>query len=150
MTVVVDIDRGFKALLRNMIKLRKGAAIEVSAPGRRDDGQSNAFLVNLHEFGSGDGKIPQRSFIRSTIDREKASINKMLDAAVRSGAANGDVRRRLGVAGEKIRGDIIRTIDRSIDIAPNAPSTVAKKGSSTPLVDTGIMKNSLTVKVRGP
>lgn len=31
---------------------------------------------------------------------------------------------------------------------PNAPSTIAQKGSDNPLIDTGLMRNSLTTQVR--
>jgi hypothetical protein len=35
------------------------------------------------------------------------------------------------------------------DFEPNAPSTIAKKGSSHPLIDTGQEKNSVTWEVIG-
>jgi len=34
------------------------------------------------------------------------------------------------------------------NLAPNAPSTIAQKGSSKPLIDTGSMLNSITYAVR--
>ena len=108
---------------------------------------SNAALAAVHEFGSKDGTIPQRSFIRSTADRERSTINRLLTAAVKGVNTPDGIRRGLGLVGEKTVAEMKRTIDRSIGIAANLPATITAKGSSTPLIDTSVLKNSITWEV---
>lgn len=111
------------------------------------DGITMAELAMVHEFGSRDGHIPQRSFLRSTVDENErryvAAMKKEL-AKIPSGKAT--VRGALRQTGERMRSDVIDKIRRGIP-PPNAPSTIARKGSSTPLIDTGQLLQSITVKV---
>lgn len=151
MKFVEDIDRGFKALVQHMTRFKGGKSVRVgvqgSEAGEDRDGITNAELAAIHEFGSPGAGIPQRSFIRSAIDREKTKINKLLERAVKSAAATGSAIPGLGVAGEFAKGQMIKTINESIGIAPNSAATIKQKGSSRPLVDTGVLKASITWKV---
>ncbi len=147
MSTVKDIDRGFRQLVRNFVRMRRGPNVTVGIQGdeamEQRDGITNANLAAVHEFGSADGSIPQRSFIRGTTDRERAKINRLLERAVKAGV-RGDVRRELGKVGEVIRAAMVRTIDQSIGIKANAPATIARKGSSVPLIDTGVLKGAIS------
>ena len=152
MSVVRDIDRGFKKLVRNFRRMRPGPNVTVGVQGSdagtsRGPGFNNATLAAVHEFGSADGTIPQRSFLRATTDRERALITRMLTRAAREGAVKGDIKRQLGIVGEKVRSEVIRTIDQSIGLKALASSTIRAKGSTKPLIDTGILKGSITWEV---
>ena len=50
--------------------------------------------------------------------------------------------------GEKVVADVQRKIVALKD-PPNAPSTIAKKGSANPLIDTGRLRQSIDFEVRG-
>jgi hypothetical protein len=147
MTKVRDIDRGFKAMRKRMVKMQKGPHVKVGVQGEdasaeREGDVTNAMLAAIHEFGSANGTIPQRSFMRGTVDREKALFDKLLENAVKSAAVKGDLAKQLGIVGVKAVAEMRRTIDQSIGISP------IKEGSSTPLIDTGVLKGSITHKVQ--
>ena len=149
---VTDIDRGFKAMRSRYRRWMRGPNVTVGIQGTeastsRGPGFNQASLAAVHEFGSADGTIPQRSFIRGTVDREKSLINKMLTDAGKKSTLDGDLRTRLGVVGSRVVSEMVRTIDQSIDIKPNKPATAARKGSSTPLIHLGTLKGAITFKV---
>jgi hypothetical protein len=150
--VIEDRDRGYKAFLRRFRQMSTGPGVRVGVQGSegREDrgvGETNVGLMLVHEFGSRDGKIPQRSVLRSTADRELAVFQKLLENAAKRSAINGDIGRELGKVGEFAVSKMRETIDRSIGIKPIKPATIKAKagiGSTTPLIDFGILKNSIT------
>lgn len=153
--VIEDVDRGFRRMMQNLaLYLRRPPFVTVGIQGRearykRDFGQSNVTLAAVHEFGSRDGKIPQRSFIRSTVDRERGMILRMLERAVKDAARSGDAYRGLGIVGEKVKAEMVRTIDQSIGLKPLTKAGIRskKRPSTKPLIDTGQLKGAITWKV---
>lgn len=87
--------------------------------------------------------IPARPYIRSTVDENE---NKYFQSAERISGQMLDGRidkfQGLSIMGQLIEGDIKQKI---IDIKspPNAPATIRRKGSSNPLVDTGLLGGSI-------
>lgn len=137
---------------REMRKHRGGPHVTVGVQGTeaaedRGFGMSNVKLALVHEFGSKDGRVPQRSFIRSTIDRERRLLLRMLKRAARNTATYGNVARHLGIVGEKAQAEMVRTIDQSIGLKALAQSTIDRKGSTRPLLNTSGLKRSISYKV---
>ncbi len=97
-----------------------------------------------NEFGT--DTIPARSFIGSTHDREQKrwwEVTKALKIKVLLLTVS--IPKALGLLGEIIKKDIQATIRKGGEpYVPNAPSTIAKKGSTNPLIDTGQMVNGVT------
>ena len=60
-----------------------------------------------------------------------------------------DFRTAADIIGAKAAAIMKRTI-RDFDDPPNAPYTIAKKKSSNPLVDTGLLMQSVTWELRKP
>ncbi len=152
---VIDRDFGYRRILRNLRQLGKKADIGVfvgvrSGAGESENGTSMALIAAVNEFGSSDGRVPERSFLRSTVDENNAAYMNRLERA--TGRAidqgRGVMRRELGLVGAKVAGDVQRKI-RSLKEPPNAPSTIARKGSSNPLIDTGRLRQSIDWEVRG-
>lgn len=89
-------------------------------------------------------EIPERSYIRSTIDENEKKylddIAKKLSVQIIDG--NIDKYTALTIMGQKIESDIKSKII-SLQSPANAPSTIRKKGSSNPLVDTGLLGGSI-------
>lgn len=113
------------------------------------DPPRNVDLALWHEFGTEDGHLPERPFIRPVIDRGGkryvAAIGKLMQRGK-------DVQTALGIIGAKIAADIKNyvTIGNNIE-PPNNPDTIKAKGSSRPLVDTGQMIGGVTWLVgKGP
>jgi hypothetical protein len=99
-------------------------------------------IAYFHEFGIGNNS--ERSWLRAWVDENKAMIEADMAAAMRQillGRLTAD--RAANILGLKWVGSIQKRISQGIP-PPNADSTIAKKRSSTPLVDTGQLKSSIT------
>lgn len=93
-------------------------------------------------------QIPERSFLRSTWDKRVKSYERLLQkqaGLVMDGRATAP--QAVGIVGEKVLADVKRTIKRGVP-PPLKPATVARKGSTKQLIDTGQMIGSLHVKVK--
>lgn len=158
---VVDRDKGYKRIRDNLRKLDKastgdgpGVFVGVrSDAGDDEDGTPLTAIAAVNEFGSADGHVPERSFLRSTVDANReayvALLGKALDRAYSGGGSpKATLKRLLGRLGAKAAGDVQKTITK-LDSPPNAPATVAKKGSDNPLIDTGRLRQSIDWKVTG-
>ena len=100
------------------------------------------------------GPIPERPFMRNALrdGREmnraqlKSEARRIVLAAVRGASAAAAKRMALRRLGIKIQGDIQASIV-SLTTPPNSPVTIALKGSSKPLIDTGKMFASVAYMV---
>jgi len=128
-------------------KFRDAPTVLVGVPksaGNYEDGVHTATVAAVQEFGSADGRIPERSFLRSGIADSEHGIRKLYEKMmpdVISKDLNIDVIQSL--VGEFVVGNIVQKISEGIEPA-NAPSTIKRKGSSTPLIDTGHLRQSIT------
>ena len=101
----------------------------------------------VHEFGA--GHVPQRSFIRATIDEKRSEIEAEMTNLAR-GVVSGklDGRTALDLLGQKVAGWCQARI--AAGIAPALkPATIKRKGSSTPLINTGQLRSAITWRVEG-
>lgn len=95
----------------------------------------------INEFGLGDA--PERPFLRTTIaeNREKyLSLQKRLLKLILNGKLSAE--RASGILGAQVEADVKATID-AWDSPANSPETEARKGFNNPLIETGIMKQSV-------
>lgn len=101
-------------------------------------------VAAINEFGSGDGRIPERSFLRAYLDEHEAEILDLvatLWTQVHLGQISpAQARDQLGLS---IVGGIQKRIAEGIEPA-NAESTVRAKGSSTPLINEGQLRAGIT------
>ena len=92
--------------------------------------------------------IPERSFIRSTMkDNEKRYADLMLKgfrSVLRMESTVEVVYQKIGIT----ISDDVKSKILTGSFVPLKPSTIKKKGSSKPLVDTGEMRNSISYEVR--
>lgn len=139
---------GMKALKKRSQTLDHGG-VKVGVPGSlsHQDGTSLAMIAAVHEFGNPEKGIPERSFLRGSIltNRKKyADASKKLSFRVLSGDMQ--AAQAYGLLGQAASDDVKQFI-REGDFVPNAPATVARKGSSKPLIDTGQLRQSITFVV---
>jgi len=102
-----------------------------------------AEVAGWNEFGTKvDGKeiIPPRPFTRYTLETKSKEILEIAKKAINNPDTFYDV------IGLYVSSEINRTISSKPFVA-NKPATIRWKGSSTPLVDTGQLRNALTYKV---
>jgi hypothetical protein len=100
-----------------------------------------AEIAFWHEFGT--RYAPERSFIRSTWDENVRKYSKLAEQLILlMYLKQQDVISSLNILGLKIESDIKRKIT-TLRVPPNAPSTIRRKKSSNPLIDTGQLRASI-------
>jgi len=96
-----------------------------------------------NHFGTSRG-IPERPFLTNAMRDNRSKYRDSMRTAAKlillGQASMGAVLSKLGIMAV---GDIQSEIT-SLNSPPNAPSTVKKKGSSNPLIDTGQLRASIT------
>lgn len=147
---VTDRDRGLKKLKRNLKKSGKHL-VKVGIFGDKADQahantqKSNVEIAGFHEFGT--GKIPQRSFIRATVDAEIGKI-KQLQRVLGRKVVQGKITEEQGLGTIGIF--LVAAIQKRIQggISPELkPATIKRKGSSKQLIDTGQLVQSIAFAV---
>lgn len=114
---------------------------------------TNAQIGMINEFGSYSRKIPARSFISmplklflSSYIKKKKSLSKQeFEKAIEKGTEE-EFSRKVGIVAEEVIQDAFATRGFG-NWKPNAPLTVALKGSDSPLIDTGQLRRSISSKV---
>ena len=91
------------------------------------------------------GKIPPRPFLRLSIEKNNKNWLNFTKKALLNN--NLDFKKSINQLGLLMVGDIQKEIT-DLKTPPNAESTIKKKGSSNPLIDTGLMRNSVKHKVK--
>lgn len=130
-----------KATFENAPRVRVGVP---KGAGRYKDGVHIATIAAVHEFGSADGRVPERSFLRATLAQMRVLIFKLYKKRLPD-----VMEEKIGLkhvqseVGELMVGAIVERISTSIP-PPNAKKTIAKKKSSTTLIDTGALRQSIT------
>jgi hypothetical protein len=148
-----DVDKGWRQAIQSMAAAaqKPGAHVTVGWPagGPQHAGSSMtvAEVAAQHEFGT--ARIPQRSMLRATVEIYEHKYTEAL-RKIGIGITHGriDLKGGLDLLGTIIKGDVQKRIAAGI-MPPNAPSTIKRKGSSTPLIDTGQMRNALEHEVKG-
>ena len=148
MTVRVR-DRGADRYIRAARELAKGPAVDVGVIGSeagadKGDGITVAMVAEWAELGLGQ---PMRSWLRGWIDEAQGEIEQRISVETRA-VLEGKRTQRVALAriGVWAAGQIRARIAAGIEPA-NADSTIERKGSSTPLIDTGQLRSSITSRV---
>lgn len=115
---------------------------------------TNAQLAAAHEFGvheyadngeRGESSLPERPFIRPATDKNTSKymrLGEKLGDKVIMGEATVD--QLLGTIGAVAAADVQNYIASNSVRPPSTPETNKRKGSTTTLVDHGILKASIT------
>ena len=140
-------DRVWRGVLKRVSEMKRGTVrVGVMGDAGDENGVSLAEIAAFHEFGT--STIPERSFLRSTFYGHAAEGLRLMCEKLSKAIIEGklDEPRALGLLGTWAVAEVKRTIRASI--APElAAATIAAKGSSLPLVDTGQLINSITYVV---
>ena len=138
------IDRGWIAIKRQVRLADKSHTKVGLQEGAQAKDLSDLVTIGaVNEFGAPKRNIPERPFIRTTFDDQRFNLNQMIDREydrLLRGTTN--VRIALGKVGAFLKGKTQQKIV-DIDQPPNKPSTIRRKGSSNPLIDTGQMRQSI-------
>ena len=111
------------------------------------DGTSVIMVGIVHEFGSEDGVIPERSFLRAAMADNADYINLLIAELARTvTSGQRGTRTALELLGTEAASLVQDTI-RALRDPPNKAATIRQKGSSNPLIDTGHLLQSITHQV---
>lgn len=120
--------------------------LRVGFPSRNTYGSGTpvAYVAVVNEFGYAPHNIPSRPFFRTMIAEKSPQWPAQIAGVFKDNEY--DSRKTLDMMGVIIEGQLKDSIVNG-GWAPNAPSTVKRKGSSTPLVDTTLLTNSVSHEV---
>lgn len=92
--------------------------------------------------------IPERSFLRSTMAENKdVAVSSLAQGINDALFGNSDVKTPFETLGRNMAGMVQRKIQSGLS-PPLSTATIARKGSSKPLIDTGNLLQSITWEVR--
>ena len=117
-----------------------------ASSGNYEDGVTVLEIAVFNAFGT--EHIPSRPFIQNVDLGRRNEINNFIKAQVKAGLdAGSDARKIMNTIGVYVKG-IIQDEIVTGNWVPNAPSTIKRKGSNKPLIDTGRMRQSVIYVVR--
>ncbi len=148
-----DKDTGEAELLRQVEEFKKADVSTGLFEGEKHPGTEYtvAQIGAVHEFGSEDGRVPERSWLRRSfrenVSRWQHYVEQGLERIILS---KGKVKALpvLLFVGEQIASDVRRTID-AVTSPPKAASTLRKEGKkyTHPLIWLGYMKAAVRSRV---
>jgi hypothetical protein len=139
---VTDTDRGFAELAEQLRQLA-GEQVSVLVGVNGDTDSDMVVIAAANEYGTDDGHVPERSYLRDTVDNGAEQVLDDLQQAVQATLGGADLDAELGKVGEAWVGKI-KTAIRDKSDPPNADSTVEAKGTDNPLIDQGRLRNSIS------
>lgn len=147
---VRTVDRGASRLIQTVTSTGTLASVDVGVlegkggQTKGDGGPTVAQIAEWAEFGIGQ---PMRSWLRDWITQSQAEILRVQREEYRRVLVGQQTKAKaLARLGVWIVGQIQARIASGI-APPNAESTIRQKGSSTPLIDTGQLRSSITSRV---
>ena len=109
------------------------------------DGKPVAMIAALNDFGVPSRGQPPRPFFRNAIAKHQDEWPPAIAGLLRDNDYN--AQKALDIAGFAIAGQIKQSIIDTNE-PPLAPSTIARKGFSKPLIDTSVLINSVDHEVK--
>ncbi len=150
----VKLNKEVLEKLQAEIAKAKGSRVHLGVlagkTAREGEELNNAEIGAVHELGSQESHIPQRSFLRMPIQHKLPEKIKKIKAAkfaqliIDQGIEAG--LKTLGVIGEQVVDEAFASRGFG-QWKENAPYTIAKKGSDAPLIDKAFLRKSITSKV---
>ena len=114
------------------------------------DGVSVIDVGIWNEYGVPEENIPERSWLRASFGQNKKEVNKFIDKQYKAIFNGRPAKQAFGFMGVFAQSLVQKAFtNKGYGRWPaNAPSTIKRKGSSQPLIDTGILRNSVTWVIR--
>ena len=105
------------------------------------DGTPVAMVAFWNEYGT--KTSPVRAFFRTTVSEQKKNWVLSVQNLMK---IHNDPKQVMGLIGVHIQEQIVQSINTWSD-PPNSAYTIAKKGSSKPLIETGVLMRSIKSEV---
>ena len=134
----------FYAEIEKLKKLQVRVGFQ-QGTAQEEDGTDICDVAMWNELGT--SSTPSRPFLAMSVDDNADKINAFLKGQLKllaQGRTTAEgILKDIGV----FQKGLIQEKIKSGDFEPNAPSTIAKKGSDKPLIDTGTMRQSVNFAV---
>lgn len=140
MAIVDKKSAKYERLLRASVSGTVTVGIHTEEGGQESaaEGLSNVGLAEQHVFGLG---VPMRDFVRPWADRNLRKNRELIKAELQRSMVKGEP---VSTAGKRIALAFEGSMKSEFHLLPElADSTKRRKGSSTPLVDTGVLRASV-------
>ena len=126
----------------------------VGEDGQQEHGDSDLTVEEIgliNEFGSDDGHVPARSFLRSTLvwSNRKTVLNQLAQASRRVIFQGSNWAQALVPVGEWGAAEVRKTIAAGV-LPANAPETVERKGHGLTLRESFLLSASIDYEINGP
>lgn len=136
-----EVENALRERLGDLANSNKKLNVGFFDTAKYPDGQTVPSVAFWNEFGS--AKIPMRPFMRNAVRKDS---DKWVQFFVAEARNSFEIERIYGRVGEVMRGSVVNAITE-MSSPPNSPATIAKKGSSHPLIDTGFMRQSVSFEI---
>lgn len=130
------LDKQIEGLFENRV-LKVGFFASAKYPS----GEAVSDVAAYNEFGT--SAIPPRPFMRNA---KSENDKKWVDFLAKDLNSTKNADLSFARLGELVRNDVIVSINKTTK-PPNSAETIARKGSSHPLIDTGFLKSSVTYEI---
>ncbi len=141
---VTSEGRRFEQMLKELARMEVRIGFQ-QGEAAEEDGTDLCDIAMWNELGT--EKIPARPFLRKSVDENTGVINTFLQAQKEDllrGVSAEQVLKNIGL----FQKDLIQEKMTNGSYAPNAVSTILKKGSSKPLIDTGRLRQSVNYVIQ--
>ena len=108
---------------------------------QEDDGVDILDVAMWNELGT--SRSPSRPFLRMSVDENADKINAFIKAQLRKLAKGESTAEQILKAIGAFQKGLVQAKIKDGEFVPNAPSTIRKKKSDKPLIDTGRMRQSV-------
>lgn len=135
--------KAFMKALKELDKLEVRVGYQEGA--QYPDGTPVINVALWNELGT--VNAPPRPFIRQTVDNNEAKLQSQMKSAANKLAKGATADKVLNELGVYAKGLLQKEIKNG-DFVANAPSTIAKKGSDRPLIDTGLLRQSANYVIK--
>lgn len=136
--------RRFQKMLKEMAEMEVRVGFQ-RGKATEDNGTDVCDIAAWNELGT--VNMPSRPFLRKSVDENESKIKNFLQSKKKDlvrGVSAEKVLKEIGI----FQKDLIQEKITEGDFAPNAESTIKKKGSSKPLIDTGRMRQSVNFVIQ--
>lgn len=146
----IDITKDTKGLEMLKKNLQKQMSMELELgffpEARYEDGTQVAQVAQWNFEGSVTNP-PRPAFQQSILAPiERGQYKKMFDASIARALSRGSFTAEYNVIGKQLQA-ILRQSIIDWSTPPNSPRTIAEKGFNDPLIETGLMRDSVDYKV---
>ena len=141
---LTDEGKRFFAQIEELKKLQVRIGFQAGEAAEKD-GTDIANIAMWNEVGT--LRAPSRPFLRRSVDDNTDKITAMCQAQIKqlaNGATAQEILQRLGT----FQKGLVQATIRDGEFKPNAASTIRKKKSDHPLIDTGRMRQSVSFVIK--